>query len=139
MRFALPLVLAQYGPTQGQGTGTLLVELALLVLLFAGMWKVFQKAGKPGWAAIIPIYNIIVLLEITGKPLWWIVLYIIPVVNFVVAILVCIELAKRFGKGVGFGLGLGFLPFIFYPILGFGDATYGGAPGPIQPAAAALR
>jgi len=129
MRSALPLILAQYSNApQGQGTGTLILEFALLVLLLAGMWKVFQKAGKPGWAAIIPIYNIIVLLEITGKPLWWIVLYIIPVVNFVVASLVCIELAKRFGKGVGFGLGLGFLPFIFYPILGFGDATYGAAP-----------
>ena len=137
MRFALPLVLAQYDAPQGPGMGLLLVELAAVVLLFAGMWKVFQKAGKPGWAAIIPIYNIIVLLEIVGKPLWWIVLYLIPVVNFIAVILVCIELAKRFGKGVGFGIGLAFLPFIFYPILGFGDATYGGAPA--MPVAAAVR
>ena len=136
MRFDLPLVLAQADLVQGQGLGTTLVEIAVLVLLFAGMWKVFQKAGKPGWAAIIPIYNIIILLEITGKPIWWIVLYFIPIVNFVVALIVSIELAKRFGKGLGFGLGIALLPFIFYPILGFGDASYGAAPGPMAPAAA---
>ena len=131
MRSALPLILAQYSNApQGQGTGTLILEFALLVLLLAGMWKVFQKAGKPGWAAIIPIYNIIVLLQITGKPIWWLVLYFIPLVNFVVLVLVCIALARRFGKGVGFAIGLALLPFIFYPILGFGDATYGGALAP---------
>ena len=128
MHSLLPLVLAQVNAPQGQGTGLTIVEIALLVLLIAGMWKVFQKAGKPGWAAIIPIYNIIVLLEITGKPLWWIILYFIPFVNFVAVILVSIELAKRFGKTVGFGIGVALLPFIFYPILGFGDAAYGAAP-----------
>lgn len=128
MHSPLPLVLAQVNAPQGQATGTVIVEVALFVLVVAGMWKVFQKAGKPGWAAIIPIYNIIVLLEITGKPIWWLILYFIPIVNFIVLLIVCIELAKRFGKGVAFGFGLGLLPFIFYPILGFGDATYGGAP-----------
>ena len=136
MHFALPVVLAQADVLQGQGTGTTVLEIALLVLLFVGMWKVFQKAGKPGWAAIIPIYNIIVLLQISGKPLWWIVLYFIPFVNFVAVVLVSIALAKRFGKGVGFGIGIALLPFIFYPILGFGDATYGAAPGAMAPAAA---
>ena len=130
MHSLLPLVLAQVNAPQGQGTGLTIVEIALLVLLIAGMWKVFQKAGKPGWAAIIPIYNIIVLLQITGKPIWWLVLYFIPLVNFVVLVLVCIALARRFGKGVGFAIGLALLPFIFYPILGFGDATYGGALAP---------
>jgi len=123
----LPLVLAQVNVPQGQGTGTWLVEIVVLVLLIAGMWKVFQKAGKPGWAAIIPIYNIIVLLQITGKPIWWLILYFIPFVNVVVLVLVCLALAKHFGKSVAFGIGLALLPFIFYPILGFGDATYGGA------------
>ncbi len=135
MRLVFPLVLAQSNAPQGQGMGTTIIEIALLVLLFAGMWKVFQKAGKPGWAAIIPIYNIIVLLQITGKPLWWIVLYFVPFVNLVAVVLVSIELAKRFGKGLGFGIGLVFLPFVFYPILGFGDATYGAAPA-AAPAAA---
>ena len=134
MHSPLPLVLAQLNAPQGQSTGTLIVEFAVLVLLIAGMWRVFQKAGKPGWAAIIPIYNIIVLLQITGKPIWWLILYFIPIVNFVVLLIVCIELAKRFGKGVAFGFGLALLPFIFYPILGFGDATYGGAPTAAAPA-----
>ena len=102
----------------------LVVYLAVLVAVIAGFWKVFVKADKPGWAAIIPIYNIIVLLEIAGKPLWWIVLFIIPLVNIVAAVLVGIAVAKSFGKSEAFGVGLGLLAFIFYPILGFGDAQY---------------
>jgi len=105
-----------------------LIYLAVIVLVIAGMWKVFTKAGKPGWACIVPIYNIIVLLEIAGRPIWWIVLLFIPIVNFIVLILLGIDVAKGFGKGTGFGLGLAFLGFIFYPILGFGDATYSGPP-----------
>ena len=89
-----------------------------------GPWKVFTKAGKPGWAAIVPIYNIIVLLEIVGKPLWWIVLFIIPLVNIVAAILVNVALAEKFGKEIGFAVGLILLPIVFIPILGFGNATY---------------
>jgi hypothetical protein len=90
------------------------------------MWKVFQKAGEPGWAVIVPIYNFVVLLRIAGRPLWWILLYFIPVVSLIPSIMVPIDIAKRFGKGTGFGIGLLFLPFIFYPILGFGDATVEG-------------
>jgi hypothetical protein len=116
-------------PPSGGGASVLIVlvvELALFVLLVAGMWKVFTKAGQPGWAAIIPIYNVIVLLQVAGRPIWWIILYLIPFVNIVIAIIVNIDIAKRFGKGVGFAIGLVFLPFIFYPILGFGDAQYQG-------------
>jgi hypothetical protein len=87
---------------------------------------VFTKAGKPGWAAIVPIYNLVVLLEIAGKPLWWIVLFLIPLVNIIMCIIVSIAVAKNFGKSAGFGVGLGLLGFIFYPILGFGDAQYQG-------------
>ena len=97
--------------------------------MIASMWKVFAKAGQPGWAAIVPIYNAIVLLQMIGRPLWWIVLLMIPLVNVVVGILVCIELAKCFGKGTGFALGLAFLGVIFYPILGFGSARYLGTAG----------
>lgn len=104
-----------------------LVEIAILVAIIAGFWKVFVKAGKPGWAAIIPIYNAIVLLQIAGKPIWWIILFFIPIVNIVMAVLVGIAVAKQFGKGEGFGIGLGLLGFIFYPILGFGDAQYQGS------------
>src|SRR5213594_271724 len=109
---------------QGMSSIVLICWLAVVVLLIASMWKVFTKAGKPGWACIIPIYNIVVMLDIAGKPLWWIILYLIPFVSIIVAIIVAVAMAKAFGKGVGFALGMIFLPFIFYPILGFGDATY---------------
>jgi len=106
------------------GTGAMICWIVIVLLVVIGMWKVFVKAGKPGWAAIIPIYNMIVLLEIAGKPLWWIILLLIPFVNFIVAIILLIAVARNFGKGIGFALGLLLLPFIFYPILGFGDARY---------------
>ena len=82
-----------------------IIYLAIIVLMIAGMWKVFEKAGKPGWAAIIPIYNLIVLLEITGKPIWWIVLFLIPIVNLVIMIIVSMQLAVCFGKSKGWGFG----------------------------------
>lgn len=104
----------------------LIVMLAIGVVMVASLWKVFTKAGQPGWAAIVPIYNAIVLLQITGRPLWWIVLFMIPLANIVVGILVAIDLAKSFGQSTGFALGLVFLGFIFFPILGFGSARYVG-------------
>jgi len=108
----------------GLGIGMMIVWLAVVLLMVASLWKVFVKAGEPGWAAIVPIYNIFVLLKIAGKPGWWFILMLIPFVNFIVFIIVCIALAERFGKGAGFGVGLGLLGIIFFPILGFGDATY---------------
>ncbi len=105
-----------------------LIYLAVVVLVIAGIWKVFVKAGQPGWASIIPIYNIYVLTQIVGKPAWWVVLFLIPFVNVIIAILLSIELAKVFGKSAGFGIGLALLGFVFYPILGFGDAQYQGKP-----------
>ena len=114
------------GAAAGMGIGFMVLWLAIVVLMIASMWKVFVKAGKPGWAAIIPIYNIVVLLEIVGKPVWWIILMLIPIVNFVILIILTIGLAKSFGKGAGFGLGLLFLAPIFYPMLAWGDAQYQG-------------
>jgi len=101
-----------------------LVWLAVAIICVAGFWKTFEKAGKPGWACLVPIYNAFVILQIAGKPAWWFLLFLIPVVNLVVAIIVMIEVARRFGKGPGFGIGLAFLGFIFFPILGFGKAQY---------------
>lgn len=101
-----------------------IIGLAFLIAIIAGFWKVFVKAAKPGWAAIVPIYNVIVLLQIAGKPLWWIILFFIPLINLVAAVLVGLAVAKQFGKSEIFGVGLGLLGFIFYPILGFGDAQY---------------
>jgi hypothetical protein len=103
-----------------------IIGLLVAIILIASIWKIFTKAGQPGWAAIIPIYNIIVLLQITGKPLWWIILMLIPFINIVIALVLMLALAQRFGKGAGFGLGLFFLGIIFFPILGFGDARYQG-------------
>jgi hypothetical protein len=102
----------------------LIVMLAIGVVMIASLWKVFAKAGQPGWAAIVPIYNAVVLLQITGRPLWWIILFMIPLANIIVGILVAVDLAKSFGQSTGFALGLVFLGFIFFPILGFGSARY---------------
>lgn len=112
----------------GMGTGILIFYLVIVVLMIASMWKIFTKAGKPGWAAIIPIYNFIVLLEIVGKPIWWILLLIIPLVNFIILIIVTHRLSLSFGQGVGTTILLIILPVIGYPMLGFGSATYVGAP-----------
>ncbi len=102
----------------------LFVVLAIGVFLIICQWKIYTKAGKPGWACLIPIYNIVVLLEIVKKPVWWLVLLLIPFVNLVIVILIMVELAKVFGKDGGFTVGLILLPYIFYPILAFGDAKY---------------
>jgi hypothetical protein len=108
------------------GGVSLIICLAIGVVMIAAMWKLFTKAGQPGWAAIVPIYNIIVLLKIVGKPLWWLILFMIPFVNFVIMLLLCIELAKSFGKSTGFGIGLLFLGVIFFPMLAFGNDRYMG-------------
>ena len=92
--------------------------------MLVSYWKVFIKAGQPGWGILIPIYNIYLLLKIAGRPGWWLILYLIPFVNIVIAILVCIDIAKNFGKDAAFGIGLAFLGIIFYPILAFGSAEY---------------
>lgn len=101
-----------------------LIGLVIAVFMVIALWKIYVKAGEPGWACLIPIYNIIVLMKIIGKPAWWIILFFIPIANFVISIIVYLELAKVFGKGAGFGVGMLLLPFVFFPILGFGDATY---------------
>lgn len=98
--------------------------IAMVVFMIAAMWKVFQKAGFEGWECIVPVYNGIILCRIAGRPDWWVVLLLVPYVNYVFSIIVAIDVAKKFDKGAGFGVGLALLPFVFYPILGFGDATY---------------
>lgn len=100
--------------------------LLYLLLLHLASWMLFKKAGKPGWAALIPIYNFSELLEIVGKPSWWLLLLLIPGVNFVVFVIVVHHLALCFGKDILFTLGLILLGYIFFPILAFGKATYQG-------------
>lgn len=103
--------------------------VALIVFLIVAEWKVYTKAGQPGWAVLIPIYNFYVLLKIVGKPGWWLLLMLVPLVNIVIAIYVIHLLSKSFGQGTGFTFGLIFLSFIFYPILGYGGAKYVGPAG----------
>lgn len=105
----------------------MIIWLALVVLMLASMWRIFTKAGKPGWASIVPIYNAYVLLQIAGKPGWWLILMFLPLVNIVIMILALVGLANSFGKGGGFVAGMIFLPVIFYPMLAFGDAQYQGS------------
>jgi len=105
-----------------------MVKLAMMVLAIAGSWKVFMKAGQPGWAGLIPIYNLYILLQIAGRPGWWILLCLIPPVNIVIAALVAIDIAKAFGQSAAFGLVLLFLlSGIGYLVLGFGNYRYVGA------------
>ena len=105
------------------------IILALAIVSIIAQWKIYEKAGKPGWTVLIPFYNIIVLLEIVGKPIWWIFLFLIPGVNMIFGIWITNLLSKSFGKDEAFTLGLILLSFIFYPILGFGDAKYQGPAG----------
>ena len=104
-----------------------ILYLAFIVFIVAIIWKTFEKAGHPGWSAIIPVYNFYIMTLIAKKPSWWIALLFIPIVNVVIMVLLSIDIAKSFGKDTGFGIGLALLGFIFWPILGFGDAVYQGA------------
>lgn len=107
----------------------LLIYLGLIALLVVSEWKIFTKANKPGWACLIPIYSTLVLLEIIGKPWWWIFLFFIPIVNLVFAIWMINLLSKSFGKDEAFTVGLLLIPIIFYPILGLGSSKYIGPAG----------
>ncbi len=101
--------------------------LLFFVPFILGLWKTFQKAGKNGWKCIIPIYNNMVAAEIAGKPMWWGLLCFIPIFGFIWSVWLLNLLSKNFGKDTSFTLGLLFLPFIFFPILGFGSAQYLGS------------
>ena len=107
--------------------GMIIVFVAIIGAILAGLWQTFVKAGEAGWKGIIPIYNIWVLMEIIGRPGWWLILFFIPVVGFFIWIVVCLDLAKSFDHGTGFAVGLMIFPFIFFIILGWGEAQYQGA------------
>jgi len=111
----------------------LILSFAVMAVVLASLWRIFTKAGKPGWAALIPIYNTVVLMQVIGRPEWWVLLLFVPFVNIYVAIVSALELAKSFGKSTGFGVLTIFFPVIMYPILGFGPSQYLGpvAPQPV--------
>lgn len=102
----------------------MIILFAIIVLTWIGVWKTLEKAGQPGWEGLIPIYNIYLLTQVAQKPGWWVLLFFIPVVNIIFSILIYNEIAKRFGQGIGFTIGLVLLPMIFFMLLGFGNYTY---------------
>ena len=113
--------------TASPGMVQFIVLFVALVLAFAPaffmlftMAAVFRKAGQPGWGILVPLYNGVLALRVAGKPWWWLLLSIIPVIP----VLAALATARNFGKGIGFGLGLLFIPFVFYPILAFGSAEW---------------
>src|SRR4051812_21792543 len=108
----------------GIGATFFIIYFAIIIVAIAGMWKTFEKAGKPGWAAIIPFYNLYIMIEIVGKPGIWLLWCLLPCVNIVFSIWLHNLISKSFGKSEGFTVGLVLFGFIFWPILGFGDAKY---------------
>lgn len=104
----------------------LIFYLAIIIIVVAGMWKTFEKAGQPGWAAIVPIYNTYILCKIVGRPGWWVILLLIPYLNLIFWIIVCLDMAKSFARGIGFAVGLILLSPVFFCILGFGSSEYQG-------------
>lgn len=116
-----------------------ILVIGIVFLVIASMWKIFEKAGQPGWAAIIPIYNCIILLKIVGKPTWWVILFLIPFVNYVFIIWTYNMLSKSFGKDEGFTVGLLLLGIVFFPILAFSDIRYIGPYGDAAAFAAAQQ
>jgi hypothetical protein len=102
----------------------IIIWLAVVIFIIAAMWKVFTKAGQPGWAAIIPIYNIYIMTKIGGKPGYWTLLCLIPILNIIFLIWLYNMISKSFGKDEGFTVGLVLLGIVFWPILGFGPAKY---------------
>ncbi len=98
--------------------------LAIVVFGIVVIWKIFVKAGKPGWACLIPIYNVLVFLQIVNRPWWWIFLFFIPIVNIVMLVIVYHDLAKSFGKDAGFTVGLVFVNIVFMAILAFDSSVY---------------
>jgi len=123
----LNLILQQGGQTSG--IGIWIIVLAIAVVSAAGMWKVFTKANQPGWTAIIPIYNFYIMLKIGDYSWWWILIILfVPIVNIYGYYKMHAGVSRAFDRGIGFTLGLWFLPIIFFPLLGFGDYTYQGNP-----------
>ncbi len=109
--------------------GVWVVYCIILLIIIIAWWNIFEKAGQPGWKAIIPLYNAYILLKIVGKPDWWLLMFFIPFVNFVFIIWTYNMLSKSFGKDEAFTVGLVLLGFIFFPVLGFGSAMYLGPYG----------
>lgn len=115
-----------YDPMAVLGMFAGVIAVGVLIALFYAVvaWRIFVKAGKPGLATLVPVHNLVVALEIAGRPLWWIFLTFVPLLNILVLVVLAFDFAARFGKGRLFGLGILFLGFVFLPVLAFGGSTY---------------
>ena len=131
-----------YGYDGGSGLAALgagmlvgwLIAMAVSVFTIICNWKVFKKAGKPGWASIVPVYNTVVMIQIAELPMWYIALFFVPFANIYAMFKINIEIAKKFGKTAGFGVGMTLLQPVFYAILAFSkDVGYSGAESVTQP------
>jgi hypothetical protein len=105
----------------------IIFTLHVMVIRYVALWFIFKKTDEPGWASIIPVYNILLVIKIAGKPWWYILLLLIPIVNIIIGIMILHGLSKSFGKGGWFTVGLIFLRTIFMAVLGFGGAAYSGS------------
>lgn len=122
MQLLNPLLVSNLGSTE-----VILIFFVLipfLILPIISLWRIFEKAGEPGWAAIIPIYNLVILMNIAGKPWWWGLLACIPYIGLIFSIWGTNLIVKQFGKTEGFTVGIVLLPFIFLPLLAFGEAKF---------------
>jgi len=106
-----------------------IVMIATVFLVVASMWRLFAKAGEAGWKSIVPIYGTVVMLRLVGRPWWWLLLMLVPLVNHIPGIMLCFDIAKAYGKGTGAGFGILLLGPIFVMWLAFGDARYVGPAG----------
>lgn len=113
----------QAAQAKSLGTTYLILLLVISLLLIVSMWVVFEKAGEAGWKSIVPIYNLYVLMLVCGKPGWWFLLMFIPIIGAIFYLLAMLSLSARFGRGAVFGIGLFFLPMIFFPLLAFGSGA----------------
>lgn len=120
----MPTTTSQVPVDAGGGMWGLFIGLIVAVLMIAGLWMMFTKAGRPGWAAIIPIYNVYVMLKVAGMSGWWLIAFFVPFVNFFVGLYLYWQLSKAYGHGFGYWLGMIFLPLIFFPLIGFGSSQY---------------
>jgi hypothetical protein len=123
MRIAVLAQTAAEQASAAASTTTSLLVLALVLLVVVAMWKVFERAGEPGWAALVPLYNLYILTRVAQMSGWWVLAAFIPVLNIVFCFATSIGVAKRFNKSTGYGIGLALLPFIFYPMLAWGDVS----------------
>ncbi|HEY7059951.1 MAG TPA: DUF5684 domain-containing protein [Chloroflexota bacterium] len=121
----LMVALAQQN-SNGASVASSLIGLLVAIIVIAAQWVIFAKAGRAGWAAIIPIYNTLVLIWLVGRPWWWLLLLLVPLLNIIIGIILANDLSSSFGHGIGFTLGLIFLAPIFFLILAFGSSEYRG-------------